>query len=288
MQRKKIELPQSPLLPTSIPSWHEALLSTDMDPSQIDTTRPFSVHDRHYLFPNPTLFVTANETRRARYFATWEAIRPACLYRVYSSFSSAPPLANQQWRDMLFSDFGSGATDSKAARNRQHLLDLFGNTLEELNINIDSISASNVPHFPTVPLSESRKTLWELTELNFRFELMSLDKRASSRREDYDRQEIICQCCNTPSLLVADVRCANRGLASSKWRERLPSLLALRTLMRDWTGLKPSVLVLPDLDSHDMYSEQEVQQLEDAVARFYTQSFFRLFGRPATVPTHLP
>jgi hypothetical protein len=70
--------------------------------------------------------------------------------------------------------------------------------------------------------------------------------------------------------------------------DRIPSLLALRALIQDWDGLKPTPLLVPDMPSHDMYTENDVQQLEDSLARFYTQSFFAFFGRAATVPMRLP
>ena len=57
--------------------------------------------------------------------------------------------------------------------------------------------------------------------------------------------------------------------------------------MRDWDGLKPTPLLLPDQVSHT-YTEADVQELEDHVARFYTQTFYRLFGRAAVVPMRLP
>jgi hypothetical protein len=38
--------------------------------------------------------------------------------------------------------------------------------------------------------------------------------------------------------------------------------------MRDWDGLKPTPLLLPDLASHDMYTKADVHQLEDYIACF--------------------
>jgi hypothetical protein len=58
--------------------------------------------------------------------------------------------------------------------------------------------------------------------------------------------------------------------------------------MRDWEGLKPTPLLLPDLASQDMYSEVDVQRLEDHIAHFYMQTFYHLFGCAAVVPTRLP
>jgi hypothetical protein len=98
---------------------------------------------------------------------------------------------------------------------------------------------------------------------------------------------MVLKCFDVPSLVVTDARRANSGLQAHDWRERLPFLLALRALMRDWDGLKPTPLLLPDLASPDMYTEVDVQQLEDHIARFYTQTFYCSFGRAATIPTHL-
>jgi hypothetical protein len=55
--------------------------------------------------------------------------------------------------------------------------------------------------------------------------------------------------------------------------------------MRDWDGLKPIPLLQPDLALHDMHTEVEVQQLEDHVACFYTQTFYHLFGHAVVIPT---
>ncbi|KAF8237227.1 hypothetical protein L208DRAFT_1248825, partial [Tricholoma matsutake] len=136
-----------------------------------------------------------------------------------------------------------------------------------------------------------QKILWELTELNFHFELLALDKHASGlspHRGEHERQAMVLKCFDVPSLVVTNVQRANFGLQAHDWRERLPFLLAVRALMRDWDGLKPMPLLLPDLASHNMYTEADVQQLEDHIARFYMQTFYHLFGRAAVVPTRLP
>ena len=53
--------------------------------------------------------------------------------------------------------------------------------------------------------------------------------------------------------------------------------------MRDWEGMKPSTL-LEFRESIQDYVEADVLLLEDVVARFYTDSFFRFFGHAAIVP----
>jgi hypothetical protein len=56
--------------------------------------------------------------------------------------------------------------------------------------------------------------------------------------------------------------------------------------MRAWTGDKP-LPILQDIPFGE-YNELNTGVLEDAVARFYTDSFFIYFGRAAVIPTRLP
>jgi hypothetical protein len=197
-------------------------------------------------------------------------------------------LAGQQWRDFLLDGLTSLSHESNLVHRCEEVKAIFAGTLDELQINLHVQPSS---HFPTVPVDEAQRILWELTELNFRFELLALDKRASSSsspQDEDERQAMVLKCFDVPSLVIADVQQANFGLQAHYWRKRLPFLLALRALMRDWDGLKPTPILLPDLASHDMYTEPDVYQLEDCVACFYTQIFYCLFGHAAVVPARLP
>jgi len=142
-----------------------------------------------------------------------------------------------------------------------------------------------------VPVDEAQKFLWELTKLNFRFELLALDRCASglsSHRDEHEWQAMVLRCFDVPLPIVADTQPANFGLQAHGWQERLPFLLALRALMRDWEGLKLTPLLLPDLALPSMYSKADALQLEGHITRFYTQAFYCLFGCAAVVPTRLP
>jgi hypothetical protein len=98
----------------------------------------------------------------------------------------------------------------------------------------------------------------------------------------------IQECFGISSLLVTDDQLSNTRLGSADWRERLPCLLMLRRLMRDWDGMKSTPLLLPDLTSITDYVEADALQLEEAVARFYTDSFFCFFGCAPVIPARLP
>jgi hypothetical protein len=97
---------------------------------------------------------------------------------------------------------------------------------------------------------------------------------------------MICQCFPN-NTFIAELPHATQGLALQNWQEQLPVLLCLQALMWDWQGLKPTPLLLPDLDTLDLYMENDVHMLEDAVVRCYTQNFFNFFGHAAVIPTRL-
>jgi hypothetical protein len=268
-------------MPLPIPVWRDALKAVKRD-------EPPASYNTRYLFPEAAIFASTNDARRAKFFATWSVFRPACILRVFSSESSASPLSGQQWRDFLLDGLLARSREPTLVRQREQVKAIFANALDELNIELCPPPSD---YCPTVPVDKAQTTLWELTELNFRFELLALDAHASglsSNQDEHERQAMVLRCFNVPSLVVVDVQRPNAGLQAHDWRERLPFLLALRALMRDWDGLKPTPLLQPDLASHDMYTEVEVQQLEDHVARFYTQTFYCLFGRAAVIPTRLP
>jgi hypothetical protein len=279
--RDKFDVYESPLMPLPIPVWRDALKAVQRD-------EPPASYNTRYLFPEAAIFASTNEARRAKFFATWNVFRPACILRIFSADSSASPLSGQQWRDFLLDGLLACSHEPNLVRQRDEVKAILADALHELQIDFGPPPSN---HCPTVPVDEAQKTLWELTELNFRFELLSLDKRASgssSQRDEHERQAMVLECFKVPSLLIADAGLANTGLQAHDWQERLPFLLALRALMRDWDGLKPTPLLQPDLASHNMYTEVDVQQLEEHLARFYTQTFYHLFGRAAVIPTRLP
>jgi hypothetical protein len=278
--RDKFDVHESPLMPLPIPVWRDALKAVKRD-------EPPASYNTRYLFPEAAIFASTNEARRAKFFATWNVFRPACILRVFSSESSASPLSGQQWRDFLLDGLLARSREPNLVGRCEQVKAIFANALDELQI--DPCPPPSY-HCPTVPVGEAQKTLWELTELNFRFELLALDTYAgsSSHRDEHERQAMVLKCFNVPSLVVVDVQRPNTGLQAHDWQDRLPFLLALRGLMRDWDGLKPTALLLPDLASHNMYTEVDALELEDHIARFYTQTFYHSFGRAAVIPTRLP
>ena len=159
--------------------------------------------------------------------------------------------------------------------------------MDELCVNPNITTSPNASP-PLVDDSEACQILWRLTELNFQFELLALDKRAGvTNQDEMEQQETIKDCLRIWSLVVADTQEASSGLCSDKWHVRLPCLLRLQDLMKDWEGMRPpSLQECPQ--AIDKYSESDARLLEDGVACFYTDTFFSFFGRAAVIPALCP
>ena len=133
---------------------------------------------------------------------------------------------------------------------------------------------------------EAQAMLWHLLELNFRFELLALHKCAGTAGHDaVNSNQDVHNALQLNLLQAVDKTTAVEGFHSSDWQSHLPSLLHLASLMRAWSGDKP----LPILHDQPLakYSECDTAVLKDAVAWFYTGTFFIFFGHAAVIPTHL-
>lgn len=253
------------------------------DPARVDT-RYRSPSDRKYVFPEPGIFLGTNPVRRAKYLSTWQAIEPACIYRLLSP--TAPPLSNQEWRDILVGNLELKDPTSACAKAREQAIRLLGSAIDDLEIKINDPSTATGPPPPSIGDDETRAILWRLSELNFRVELAALHKCAGPKESDQAISDhAICSALEVSSLLAVDMVTAKEGLHSDDWHSRLPCLLRLATLMRTWAGQKPLPLLEEKLLSE--YNELDTTVLENAVAQCYTDTFFIYFGRAAVIPTRL-
>jgi hypothetical protein len=174
---------------------------------------------------------------------------------------------------------------------------LLGNCLEEAGVALDMSSSISAVFWHEAELSigtvpdhrTTQEILWELYELNFRFELVALDQRArltpvESEAQVLSHQLLLMACFPSKVLLVADISSANQGLASPTLQGRAQYLIAMKRLMKSWGGNVPVEIHCLPADQAQGYSLQELAKLEEAITRFYTQSFFNHFGRAAILP----
>ncbi|RDB19698.1 hypothetical protein Hypma_013215 [Hypsizygus marmoreus] len=295
--RAKFTELERPFIPPAVPAWKDALASVNTK-VRVAFQGP---DDSAYAFPDPGLFYgVQSEEKRMRFIHNWLRNRPAMIFRLSSSTSSARPLSNQCWRTILNygqeAASGEPSSSTKGAQIRHNMRELLGNCLDQAGITLElgndnlsvfwheqQLSAGAMPS-----LDISREILWELYELNFCFELLALDHRAQQISDDSDRRQSLIRACfpGGGSILVVDVDLAGQGLSAPTLTARAPYLVALRRVMKDWSGNTAAALGTADQRVED-YSLEDLKGLEHDVAQFYTQSFFNNFGHAAIIPHSL-
>jgi len=122
----------------------------------------------------------------------------------------------------------------------QCVLDLLQNCVQTDDVTLVGLQRGeaewNGKVVKTLNDAECEEVLWELSELNFQFELLALHSQATTRIEE-DLQGLISACfpgSKLRSLLVADLGSANHGLADGNWENRATYVHALKRLMMTW------------------------------------------------------
>ena len=217
----KFAEPSGLFTPPPIAAWKDALALVNTDPRNlVYKTKP---SDAGYVFPDPGLFAgVSTQEKQALYFENWLKHRMEVIYCVVSSQSSATPLSNQMWHTLLvFGTLPAQGGSTKTAERRDFISKLLGNTAMEEGIEVGGMGRSNEIFWRdqlllpgNVPEQRiGQEILWELYELNFRFELLALDEQASqSVTSKMDRQDDVLACFAGPagsSLLVVDFTFAN-------------------------------------------------------------------------------
>ena len=131
--------------------------------------------------------------------------------------------------------------------------------------------------------------MWEPYEVNFIYELQSLDRCASQNldllndTQLFKRQIVILQCFHTSLFQHIPIPSKNLGLADNDFDKRFQFITGLYFVTKSWKGDKPTVLA----DNLSDLSPNTAMELEKVVVKYYCQQFFNYFGGAAQVPHHL-
>ena len=211
-------------------------------------------------------------------------------------------MSGQSWRDFLATDLSSFSDkgDTKAARRRKRILD----TLTPKSLSDPEVKARSNTGEPFVWQGHSypsgvlpaehvvQQLLWELYELNFTHEFLSLDHRScvdldlSDGAKLFEHQALVLGCFAVGAFKYIPLPDHNQGLAADSLQDRLPYLIGMVYVMRSWKGTKPATFTIADRTPSDI-SDQQAKELEDVVTKYYCQQFFNHFGRAAQVPHRL-
>jgi hypothetical protein len=192
--RNKFAPLQSLFAPFPIPAWSTALAAVDQS---VFVEFPNTV----YAFPDPGLLMgPTKDGTKARFMETWVRSRDAWITRVAQEGSMA--MKAQHWREFLITDLSdvSEVTNpsTKSGKRRQHVQDV----LKE-KLSFDSAVAPrctigepivwqgrSYPPGVLPPENIVRQILWELYELNFSQEFVSLDRRAGTNLDMRDMETL--------------------------------------------------------------------------------------------------
>ncbi|KAJ6604882.1 hypothetical protein B0H10DRAFT_1957443 [Mycena sp. CBHHK59/15] len=264
-------------MPPSIVSMANALAQVDR--SVIPYTSDDA--DKRYVLPEPALLVHTTPERRRKFLHHWNLLADGFIYML----TQAPQLfCPQEWRDVLEGLMTHhGAPGSKTYRRSQKLQDSIHPVLEVSNVS--SVKGFPVPieSLPQFSLAQIREIVWQVAETSFRFEFCSLDKRASKK----DRLNEVKACFAGHMLVGVPLEMSQRGWAATTLEERHRYVGRTAALMLDWTTKSNRPNIIHRVADRVQWSPSDMQALETAVCRYYTQAFWEYFGCTAVVPLHL-
>ena len=135
--------------------------------------------------------------------------------------------------------------------------------------------------------------LWELFQLNFAYEFLSLDHHACSTLDPtsddsqlIQRQALVSKCFPVNPFLSRSLPDHNCGLATNDIEECILYVVCFVQVMQSWKDNKPPIFNLAAW-SYQEIPQSQASELEEATTKYYCQQFFNYFGRAALLPHHL-
>ena len=132
-----------------------------------------------------------------------------------------------------------------------------------------------------------KQMIWEVAELNFHLELITLDEKMSEYPVDTC---LILECFPSRQhtvLSVANIKTADQGLRVVSLKSRAPYFLVLQDLMLRWKEIRSMLAVDITLKNWKTKATSHLQAVEEAVASIYTQMFYGLYGCPSIIPHYI-
>ncbi|KAK7053669.1 hypothetical protein R3P38DRAFT_3305134 [Favolaschia claudopus] len=269
-------------MPGYINAWSAALAQID-----VNSTTTAAPSDKHYAFPEPALLASADSLlRRNKFLHHWIILQDAFLF---VASQTTLRLSSQEWREILQGHVErSDQQRNKRTKNARTLQTVIAPVLSTLATDILSSFPPPVEQIPTYDVLVFKQVIWQLAEINFRCEFLSLDRRASGLR----REGFVQKCFAGGLVFDVPLRLSKEGLASQDIGVRHRYHVRMARLMVDWKFVRchrPQWIGRSEARERQggKWTQDEMVELEWAVARYYTESFFELYGRAAVLPMRL-
>ncbi|KAJ7025264.1 hypothetical protein C8F04DRAFT_1269390 [Mycena alexandri] len=173
--RDKFEKFDAAEMPTYILLWSKALRAVETAGIK---SRSTSAANKHYVLPEPALLASPERpAQRQLFIHHWVLLKDVLHYRIGAQ-ETPLCLLSQEWRD------------KRAHANARTIDSIIGPALQQFSIDPSAGFHPPCDTYPTHTVEQARAIIWDISEMNFRFELMALDKRASL----YTREEEVTRC----------------------------------------------------------------------------------------------
>jgi hypothetical protein len=324
-----------PAFPPGIETWEKGLTGLRLS-DQSNSSRAQTVPRLGFQSPDITIFL--NDGKRHLYLAMWLlcrvphvgscAVDATAIGVDKSIWESMPRITKEQWRTFLFrtkrmvSDPSTpsnpssltqetpteaqGHIKSRTVKHPTRTLSPYLDSLIDLQQTCKTIFWLDCEHsFETeedlrrfFTNERCSEVLWEVSESNFRFELMFLDMvlaqdhwmdlegetpgRAAAHREQQLLRIFPKPSDSLPdSYLVTAMPNRDVGLAADHWRGRENALHGMYHILSSWPSFPPSIVCYSNTSA-------ATATLEASLIQFYCQSFYDTFGRVPTCPRKIP
>ncbi|KAI0643311.1 hypothetical protein C8Q79DRAFT_1002535 [Trametes meyenii] len=269
-----------------------------------------------YFYPPPFLLdtISSRDEKVHRYLHNLVRLRPLCRLRLFEPTVDGRPLTLADWRTVLWGDYevksqpklkqGASASEERQVKRRYEeknyissVFESFGSYDQELVVSIGDKQVTAAA--AASELWVRMMLLWEAHEINFRCELMTLDRILLPRDEwpilqRWEREAKVSSVWGKTSGMIGilpSIPDDTKGFwwrtsADPEWRESVPAVRALTTLMARWPGCPNVIRNLPHTDEEWPLEIFDIAQRE--AARFYVDAFVAKFHRLPVVPFRFP
>jgi len=313
----KFNLPSSPMMPAPAPAWKRALEGVNHNRRNIvDHAQRKSLKGYPCLDPFVIVGQDIQDGRAAKNLLCWMFVRSNWLSRTVTMDADNPVVmpSPQHWRDFLVKiavatglevrRTGGGGQRGESRADSVVMRSFFEDTSalkapvdvywgKQLVRSAQDIRSGKIAISPLF----AKEIMWDLFELNFRMELLSLDRVLVPRKymsgaQRAEREAKVADVLPQGLFTWSQPSLRDEGLAGRLWEDRMEYVEAFRELLSTWPGSTAGVLAVMSagsrLGSTFVSDRDRVERVEAVAYPFYCQTFFEYSGRAPTVPFHVP
>ena len=281
-----------PLHPHRGTIWQLAMMACDSRRSH--PTNPWKM-----WCPDPATLLRGELPRQRRIFWKWLHIRQQWFHALEQSISSVEgttllPLRPQAWRDLLMATTSPHDPNTRSAQRRQSAIDAMKPLpMQQLLESVEPIQWRNKTFRSCDAIDERdlSEIAWELAEVNFRMELLHVDRILCSpgifqKESENERCRLVANVFPDHSPVIPTFPDRQAGIISQVFRQRVPYLEAFRVIMARWASCPEAIKQSACLVNHP--SQSYIEDLESCMALHYIQAFWETAGRAPQIPLRVP